>query len=704
MARVRDPQSARFLHDHWITAASDAANLIRQASRGYAVRRPPDEKKLLSQGQKDAGYTVERVSLKDQLKYAEMIITKLSGSGEESSLVGIMAGMSLEQLKQTILEDGKTPYLNTWDKFKRYFVVGPDFEDVDIKHPDIKKKLNSVYFTKELLLFIILHRRYCAHAWWIPTGAQQNMMHMMGKMGPNCRTGIFTSGNGAGKSSFLYNTIIALLLPKDTILNPWAAREEFFIDRNKWAHFYGPNGNHALAIIMRRNAIDEVLLRELQRWAPKDSYTIDTKGKHWATSIEFKNGGTLTVYTTDQKVAQIAGPNYDAVFSDEPFPLIWYGEALKRSRGKGIFVSVMTPKWDTNADMFINEVRGLPDDEYVFQKVHLHSACMVRGTRGFRTKEEINSDEKSTRKEEYQAVVCGEPMALAGKVLTEIKPSINLISSAQAMEWIREEGCSWYSSIDPHSNLPHLLGIAARLKDGRIIFVKEWPKWVPGCDFKMELTAQNWLQYFLAPRPMMFHKMTNFGCKNPEQFSHLARHIEKGVIDEYCGGYNDSNIPLYPKVGTEIIRRYCDPREMAKPSSTSTLTLQEIWWKAGLHITASRGAGDVKAGHELVNKLLGGLIKENGESEPPMLFVVEEECYTIAHHLYNLSYKIDESKASLEGTLSNNYNEFFKHGVDVVRYLVQMNPIYIESEALKNKQRMAQEPKRQKSKGMFAYA
>lgn len=528
----------------------------------------------------------------------------------------------------------------------------------------------------------------------------EDFLQSLHRAGPDCRTIVLSGGNGISKSATLAIFFIGLLLPRYTMMNPWLARMPFFVKREKWAQFYGPNQNHDIALIIRRDTIDKVLMRQLERWAPRDSFVPEKGDKHFVYEVRFHGGGILSIFTPNQDIKQFEGGNYDIVAADEPFPLPWYGVGLKRSRGKGLFISVMTPKWDSNAGMFINEVKQMPEEERIYTRVVLDTACKECGERGFRAHKEIEADKKSTRPSEYKATVLGMEMALAGKVLTEFDPVVNVISEDQAIEWIREDGCSWYVGIDPHNNLPHLLGIAARLKDGRIIFVDEWPRWVPGVEFNRELTSEAWLEYYLASQPVMFHKLSDYGAKNPDQFVRIVKKIELDVIERYCGGYDRNGIPTHKKVGTRILHRYTDPNSAATKPASSNLTLQELWWQCGLQITPSRAGKDLKGGHELINKLLGGSINEDGLNDPPMMFFVDK-CNTLIYHAFNFSNKVEESKSSAEGTLSVGYNEDFKHGVDVARYIVQMNPMFFDSDAILDA-RKANEPQRPQRQGFFA--
>lgn len=458
---------------------------------------------------------------------------------------------------------------------------------------------------------------------------------------------------------------------------------------------------------MARDVIERVFMPEFEKWAPYGSYEPPYKGdKHFTNEIRYHGGGRHYIFSTDQKVKQFEGGNYDLVDADEPFQIVWYSIGLKRSRGKGPFIWFATPKWDSHAAMFLNEIEQLPPEEVVLHtNVHLYSACKERGIRGFRTKEEIDSEEKTTRQGEEDATVKGMKMAFAGKVLTEFDPLVNVIDESTAIDWIRNEGCSWYMGIDPHPNYPHLLGLAAVLPKGEIIFVDEWPRWVPGSVFDMVENTDNFFEYWFASRSTMFHKMVNFGCKNPRQFARIVERLEEDVILKYTGGFDRSGLPLFVKVGTDFERRYVDPSMAASKSSSSNFTLQEEWYKHGIVVTPSRSGKDLKAGHEMLNNLLGGSVVDSKLKVPPKLFFVGERCHTLIYHHFNFCYKVDESKATLEGGITEAYVETFKHGVDVDRYVAQMNPQYFESDVLVNRRQPREETsfERPQKKGLFSY-
>ena len=76
--REKNPESADFLMDRWRRAASDAADAVKCAAMGYVIKRPVDPDKLLSDGQKDAGWTVEPVNGEKMLKYSEYILNRLT--------------------------------------------------------------------------------------------------------------------------------------------------------------------------------------------------------------------------------------------------------------------------------------------------------------------------------------------------------------------------------------------------------------------------------------------------------------------------------------------------------------------------------------------------------------------------------------------------------------------------------------------------
>ncbi len=530
----------------------------------------------------------------------------------------------------------------------------------------------------------------------------------MERLGPACRVASIWGGNGIGKSSTLANILIELSLPReDQCTNPFFARCKFFSDRRKWANFYGPNRNHAWAVIMQRDVANEVLAPEIKRWAPVGSYESSIGDKHFVNWYEFRNGGTIKVYTPKQDIGQFKGPNYDGVWADEPFPLQWYDEGLKRSRGKGFYFSIMTPLWDSNAGIFCNEVLQMPEEERILHKIGIYSACRDRGVRGFREPETIDAEIRSTPPANRRARLYGEPMFLSGKVLTSFDAKINLIDRATAIDWIRRNGCTWYVTIDPHPKLPHLVQILAKLpsddpddtahKKGRVIFVDEFPRWEVGSFLDMEEIPENTIEYYLSPRPEPFHKMLEFGGKNPDKFVRVMKYMEAEVIRRYAGKLDGRGKAEFPMVGNKVRRRYVDPRASAMKSSSGDLKLDEVWRRHGYTVWPSKGKGiDLKAGHELINQMFSGKLGDDGSIvEAPSLFIVEDDCPITANHVFNHHNvaNVDEESGEFTGDVKEKYNEAYKHGVDGMRYAITMELPYEESEWMKEE---STEPKKRK--------
>jgi hypothetical protein len=139
--REKNPSAPAFLLDHWSGVTSEAADKIKEATRGYVKIRPIDPKKILSKGQQEAGWTVEPVSGKDQVENAKLILTKMVKDSGEQGILAELAEQTFEQLQQTLLGDGRTPALDTWDKFRQYLAYGPDMDITDFDNPDVKKNL-----------------------------------------------------------------------------------------------------------------------------------------------------------------------------------------------------------------------------------------------------------------------------------------------------------------------------------------------------------------------------------------------------------------------------------------------------------------------------------------------------------------------------------------------------------------------------------
>lgn len=144
MAREKNPQHPAFIIERWSGAAGDAADLIRDAAKGFIRRRVSvdalnNDPVQLTDKQKELGYKFEVVPLEKQLKYAEMILTKLVPDEKDGGIVAKLAEMSFEKMQEMVLTDGITPTLDSWDKFKQYLAFGADYSNVDPESPEVKK-------------------------------------------------------------------------------------------------------------------------------------------------------------------------------------------------------------------------------------------------------------------------------------------------------------------------------------------------------------------------------------------------------------------------------------------------------------------------------------------------------------------------------------------------------------------------------------
>lgn len=515
----------------------------------------------------------------------------------------------------------------------------------------------------------------------MPTGAVENFILDLERISPACRHAVLIGGNGTNKTNFMVNAcILGLLLPK--IYNPWLARSAFHNNKSKWANFFGPNGSLIIYGLFRADTIETVIMPELQRWAPKGSFTVETARKVFTHKIYFQDGGMMINFTPNQDVKQMQGGNADLILKDEQFPLTAHRELMKRLRMRGADISVMTALWDADASAFMDEMYEKPAEERIIHTVTLDTACKRCGTRGIWNHDECEREKKDTDPEEYNARILGIPMFLAGKVFPKVN-EVHLIDELTAVGLAREYGATFYGSCDPHDAILNLMGWAIRLGNGDLIWVWEWPMWDPAAEFKIQLNETNWLEFYTLPRPTRYDKLPKQSM-GPDIFCPIVKAIERKILDRYTGGKGAHDQPKYPKVNPYIKKRYIDPRKGAAPSGQTAIDLIQIYKKEGVRFVASSGEGDLKPNHDKIRKLLAyEKDAEDDITSPPKMYFVEERTRNLFYAISNVAFEAKMERGAYSGNLDESkITKKLKHGVDVVRYAVQKALPYRETDLL----------------------
>lgn len=537
-----------------------------------------------------------------------------------------------------------------------------------------------------------MHRRANPHAWWMPTGAIEGFLRELGRVGDEgCRTAILLGGNDTAKTNFLVNCIfLGLLL--DRVYNPWLMRSKFHMDRSRWANYRGANGGHVLFCLFRAGVIDNTIIPELARWAPKGSYTVDRSDKKFTNKIHFASGSEVIIYTPDQNVKQLEGGNADGIVKDEHFSVAAQRELKKRLRGRGFDISTLCPLMDEQAKIYIDEVREMPETQRIIWTVKAKESCVECGTRGYKTHEAHLKDEEETDPEERSARVDGIPMYIAGKVFSKFDYGVHCISEVEAIRQVRQEGATFYAGCDPHDSIWNYIVYLARLKNGKILVLDEWPTWDPGAiDF--DLSSDHWLSYYLQPRSKRFEKLPK-GAMSPQVFCAVVNEVEKRILKRYTGGLDDSGRPVYRGVSTRIRRRYIDPRPAAAESGQTAKSLITVYAQGGLvgddkyprtkgvQFTASKGEGNLDYGHGVMRKLLDYEINNDGEFLiEPGIYFVEERVRNLCYSLSEIGYIAKSDHGGYAGYLDESrVNQKLKHQIDALRYAVQKELPYREEE------------------------
>jgi hypothetical protein len=484
-------------------------------------------------------------------------------------------------------------------------------------------------------------------------------------------------GNGIGKSTLVVNCLLDLLLPYyGEHLNPWFYRYKFFNNRERWANYYGPNGNLHLVYIIRRDLVDMVLMKELQKWAPKGSFTSKRGEKKYDYLVEFRGGGVLTIFTPDQDVRQLEGWNVDGFFSDEQFPMALYREGMQRTRGRGFWWSVMTPLFDEQAQLYIDEMEAQKPHQHVLMSFHKESACMEHSIRGFRTHAAIAEDIRKCDPDEFAARVEGKPMHRSGKLFKQFRYTVNVLPDSEVIELVRKWGATFYAGCDPHEARPDMIAWCAVLGDPqqRIIWVDEWPEWDPGLEAEPVLVENRYLEFYLKPRMIAFHKISGIAI-DPYQFCEVVKAKETEIIRRFAGEVKDG-VAQFKSVGTKIHRRFIDPRAGSRKPKGSRDTVKDMFARAGIYFEKGKAEVDLKEAHDEMRLMLAGKMDEEGTYlEVPRMYY-STRCVNLIHHTANLSFKVDVKKGAWTGQAGDKLSETYKDGVDLQRYVIRRKPNY----------------------------
>lgn len=538
-----------------------------------------------------------------------------------------------------------------------------------LKLPDyILQQIDQRKLTNEQRVRIALDYQQNPYKWWVPTGAQEEFINGLSQIGQysktrikgqrvRCRHGGFFGGNCTGKTVTLVMTALGVSYEK--VLNPWCAKSTFFTDKS-WANCAGPGGSLVILLIMKKTVVNMVLSPEVKKWAAKDSYTVE-RGDGYDQVFRFPKA-TWYVFTPEQDVGQIAGPTVDLIMSDETFSMNLYSELMQRLRGKGAFLTFVTPLWSRDANDLVDKMMGMPEDQRVVITAHKESACKKHGIRGWREHEVVAEDIRVCDSERYPAIVEGKPMAYSGKLFKQFDYDANVVAGGddECIELVRINKATLYASCDPAEARPYAIGWKAIFPNGDGLWIDEWPECDPGLDHEPEI-GDNLLRYYLSPRLCYFEDIGGMRLR-PSEAAEIVKAKEALIESRY---------------GLKVFRRFIDPFYAARAIGGRVSLMAQLA-QFGVWFDPALVEQDYAAAHSRIRELLGHKKDDSGKIIVPARMRFNSRCRNLIHSVSKIAYPGEQKRGAFTGRLGDRVDEKdkLKDFLDVIRYMVQRQPYY----------------------------
>lgn len=547
-------------------------------------------------------------------------------------------------------------------------------------------ELDRRNLTNEQLARIYLHYKDNAHAWWTSTGAQQSFIDDLARIGDTfvkrgrdlvqiprekadsydkpqrCRHALLLGCNMGGKTATMVNIINGLV--HDKVYNPWLKKSKFFTDTS-WMHGFAANGRPRIFVLLKKDVVQRVFTPEMIKWTPKGTYTSEKGDKKYDYIWRFSSGAEMFVATADQDVGQMVGTNLDLVLTDDMFVMYFYAELLRGLRGRGAWLSFMTPALTLGKDAndFINLVMEMPEQLRIIHTTDKESACRKHGVRGWRQHSDISEEIRSCPPGEEEARIYGRPMFYAGKVYKSFAYNLHVKHDEEIVPIIKAQRATIYGVCDYHENRPPYIAWAAVTPSLKFYWIAEWPEWDASLSSDPD-EERNQLRYYLKPRLMAYGPKMNNLRVNPALFAQIVLAREAEIEAKY-------GLPVYV--------RFLDPRFGARAPDGGKSIFAQLG-EHGADFLPAVAEKNIGVGHSAVRTLIDPVYDDSGKMvQTPQMFWSKEYTRNMIRMIANHSYRADIKKGGFTGRLSEDTNDDFKEGSDCARYLVMRNPMYVEA-------------------------
>ena len=547
-------------------------------------------------------------------------------------------------------------------------------------------ELDKKHLSNEQLARIYLHYKDNPHAWWTSTGAQQAFIDDLSRIGnvytkrgrelieiprdkadvyehpQRCRHALLLGCNMGGKTATMVNIINGLV--HDKVFNPWLKQSRFFTDTS-WMHGFAANGRPRIFVLLKKDVVQRVFTPEMLRWTPKGTYETEKGDKGYNYLWRFSSGAEMFVATADQDVGQTVGTNLDVVLTDDMFVMHFYGELLRGLRGRGAWLSFMTPALTLGKDAndFINLVMEMPEELRIVHTTDKESACRKHGTRGWRPHSDIAEEIRSCPPGEEEARIFGRPMFYAGKVYKNFSYNLHVKKDEEIVRILKHKKFTIYGVCDYHENRPPYIAWCALTFDEQWFWIAEWPEWDASLSGE-PIEERNQLRYYLRPRMMAYGPKMNSLRVNPSLFAQIVMAKEAEIEAKY---------------GLPVFARFLDPRFGARKPDGGVSIFAQLS-AAGTDFFPAVAEKNIGVGHSAVRTLIDPVHDDKGTMiQAPAMFWSMEAVPNMIRMIANHSYRADMKKGGFTGRLSEDTNDDFKEGSDCARYLVMRNPMYVEA-------------------------
>lgn len=297
----------------------------------------------------------------------------------------------------------------------------------------------------------------------MPNGAQEKFITSVGN--GDYFIGIFSAGNGVGKTALAVNIIGACIFDHQNPYFHYPLFDNFSFPRR-------------IRIVSSSKNLEEIgaIQTELKRWFPIGKYESKKMGKPCDAQYIVEDW-VIDVMSYGQDVSQFESATLGLVVFDEPPPTPILYATMARMRAGGMILIFMTPL-DTGGEI----IEDLTSRETVIcdgkelgrvyiQYADISENCQEHGIRGQLKHSDITNMLNFYDTEERAAREKGKPIHMLGRIYADYEDTDPYVVEDFGLpqEWTRVQ------IIDPHDAIPYAISWAAIDPTGQIWIYDEFP-------------------------------------------------------------------------------------------------------------------------------------------------------------------------------------------------------------------------------------